>query len=110
MRARALLAHACLKAAPHRGLSLVSADGASPSQSAPFRRFRQFFYFAAGGSASLGTLIAGARVVAGLNGVPGTQPLSETVPNTAINAGVVAVSLGLYLWEEGRGQATMKTM
>ena len=83
---------------------------APPRQSAPFRRFRQFFYFAAGASASLGTLIAGSRVLAALNGVTGTQPLSETLPNTLINSGVVAASLGLYFWEEGRGQDTMKAM
>ena len=69
MRARALLAHACLKAAPHRGLSLVSADGASPSQSAPFRRFRQFFYFAAGAYFGAVYLVRGFGVVAATHAV-----------------------------------------
>lgn len=35
-------------------------------QASPFRRFRQFFYLAAAGSASIGTFIAGTRVIAGL--------------------------------------------
>lgn len=36
------------------------------------------------------------------------QPLEETVPNTAINVAVVAVSIAVFLWEENRGQVNFR--
>jgi len=79
-------------------------------QASPFRRFRQFFYIAAAGSASIGTFIAGTRVIAGMQGISGVQPLAETVPNTAINAGVVVVSGALWYFDEKRGQEALSTL
>merc|ERR1719478_137493 len=79
-------------------------------QASPFRRFRQFFYLAAAGSASIGTLIAGTRVLAGMQGVAGVQPLSETVPNTAINGGVVLVSAALWYFDEKRGKEALEAL
>ena len=79
-------------------------------QASPFRRFRQFFYSAAAGSASIGTFIAGTRVIAGLKGISGVQPLEETIPNTAINAGVVVVAGALWYFDEKRGQESLSEL
>lgn len=79
-------------------------------QASPFRRFRQFFYAAAAGSASIGTFIAGTRVIAGLQGISGVQPLDETIPNTAINAGVVVVAGALWYFDEKRGQESLSEL
>ena len=79
-------------------------------QASPFRRFRQFFYLAAAGSASIGTFIAGTRVLAGMQGIPGVQPLEETIPNTAINAGVVVASAALWYFDEKRGQEALSEL
>lgn len=38
------------------------------------------------------------------------QPLSETLPNVAIDLGVVAVSAGLWIWEDGRGKASLEAL
>ena len=76
-------------------------------QAQPFRRLRQFLYIAAGGSAGIGSFVSVSRVVAALTGVQGVQPLSETVPNTAINLGVIAASEGLWIWEEKRGKGLL---
>ncbi len=76
-------------------------------QAQPFRRFRQFLYIAAGGSAGIGSFVSGSRIIAALTGVQGVQPLSETLPNTAINLGVVAVSTALWIWEDRRGQGLL---
>ena len=76
-------------------------------QAQPFRRLRQFLYIAAGGSAGIGSFVSGSRVIAALTGVQGVQPLSETVPNTAINLGVVAVSVALWIWEDKRGKGLL---
>jgi len=79
-------------------------------QASPFRRFRQFFYLSAAGSASIGTFIAGTRVIAGMQGISGVQPLEETIPNTAINAGVVIASAALWYFDEQRGQAALSEL
>jgi hypothetical protein len=79
-------------------------------QASPFRRFRQFFYLAAAGSASIGTFIAGTRVIAGMQGISGVQPLEETIPNTAINAGVVVASAALWYFDEKRGQEALSEL
>lgn len=79
-------------------------------QSNPFRKFRQTIYLACAGSASIGAFIAASRVVASLTGVDGVQPLSETVPNVAIDLGVVAAGVGLWFWEDGRGKASLEAL
>lgn len=38
------------------------------------------------------------------------QPLSETVPNVAIDLGVVAAGVGLWVWEDGRGKASLEAL
>jgi len=44
------------------------------------------------------------------SGVDGVQPLSETVPNVAIDLGVVAAGVGLWFWEDGRGKASLEAL
>lgn len=46
---------------------------------APFRKVRMFVLAGSAASAGVGAFIAGARVLAGLAGVSGVQPLAETV-------------------------------
>mmetsp|Transcript_39312 Transcript_39312/g.98406 ORF Transcript_39312/g.98406 Transcript_39312/m.98406 type:complete len:359 (+) Transcript_39312:96-1172(+) len=96
--------------AKEKGISGDLRNKLLEEQSNPFRKFRQFFYLAAAGSASIGGFIAASRVVAALTGVPGVQPLEETVPNVAIDFGVVAAGVGLWIWEDKRGQANMEVL
>lgn len=46
---------------------------------APFRKARMFLFAGSAVSAGVGAFIAALRVIAALAGVPGTQPLNETV-------------------------------
>ncbi|KAA8496780.1 Protein LOW PSII ACCUMULATION 1, chloroplastic [Porphyridium purpureum] len=71
---------------------------------APFRKVRLFLYYASAASASVGGFISGARVIAGLSGVSGAQPLSETVPNTLIDLGVIAIAVLLIRLDNKAGK------
>ncbi|MEM9156101.1 MAG: DUF3493 domain-containing protein [Cyanobacteria bacterium P01_F01_bin.33] len=64
---------------------------------APYRKIRQFVYLAAALSGGLGGVIFFFRVIAG-------QDLAQTVPNLAIQLGVVAGALALSRWENGLQQ------
>lgn len=46
---------------------------------APFRKARMFVYAGSAASAGVGAFISTLRVIAALTGVPGVQPLNETV-------------------------------
>jgi hypothetical protein len=56
---------------------------------APFRKFRQFFYAAFALSGGIGGLVFFAKLLAG-------RELETTIPNLALQAGVVALMVFLY--------------
>jgi hypothetical protein len=60
---------------------------------APYRVLRRFFYGAMGASAFLGGLVFLAKVAAG-------RDLDSTLPNLALQSGVVALAILLYRWDK----------
>lgn len=61
---------------------------------APYRGLRKFFYIAFGASGFVGGMVFLAKLAAG-----GSQ-LSETLPNFALQIGVVALMVFLFRWEQ----------
>jgi Low psii accumulation1 / Rep27 len=60
---------------------------------APYRSLRQFVYVACGISGALGGFVFLTRLLAG-------RDLTETVPNLALQIGIVALMIGLFRWEQ----------
>ncbi len=60
----------------------------------PYRSFRRFFYASFAGSAALGGVVFLAKLAAG-------RDLETTIPNLAIQAGVVAVMVWLLKIDAG---------
>mmetsp|Transcript_5607 Transcript_5607/g.16701 ORF Transcript_5607/g.16701 Transcript_5607/m.16701 type:complete len:285 (+) Transcript_5607:100-954(+) len=75
---------------------------------APFRKVRMTIYGASAASAAVGGFIAGSRIIAALTGVSGVQPLSETVPNVAIDLGVIVGAVLLYRQETKAGERRLE--
>lgn len=59
---------------------------------APYRGFRKFFYLVFAASGFLGALTFLARISAGSN-------LSKDIPNLALQVGVTALMIALFIWE-----------
>lgn len=77
---------------------------------APFRKARMFVYAGSAASAGVGAFIAGLRVIAALAGVSGVQPLAETIPNIAIDLGVVGACALLLRFEKKAGEKRLERM
>eukprot|EP00168_Porphyra_purpurea_P007380 TRINITY_DN1926_c0_g1_i1.p2 TRINITY_DN1926_c0_g1~~TRINITY_DN1926_c0_g1_i1.p2 ORF type:complete len:299 (+),score=102.67 TRINITY_DN1926_c0_g1_i1:511-1407(+) len=77
---------------------------------APFRKARMFVFGASAASAGVGSLVAASRVVAAAVGVRGVQPLDETLPNLAINAGVLLTCAFLLRQEVRTGERRMSRL
>jgi len=60
---------------------------------APYRGLRQFIYLAFGTSGLIGAFIFLAQFLAG-------QDWQQTLPNLALQVGIVALMVGLYTWEQ----------
>lgn len=58
----------------------------------PYRGLRMFIYFAAASSAGIGAFVFFFRVLAG-------RDLGTTLPNLALQVGVLAAMVGLIKWE-----------
>jgi hypothetical protein len=67
---------------------------------APYRSLRRFFYLAFAGSGFIGGVVFLARLAAG-------RELETTIPNLAIQIGVVALMVTLYRWDKQK--STEKT-
>jgi hypothetical protein len=63
----------------------------------PYRVLRRFFYLAFAGSGFIGGVVFLARLAAG-------RELETTIPNLALQIGVVALMVTLYRWEGQREQ------
>ncbi len=59
---------------------------------APYKGFRKFFYLVFAASGFLGALTFLARISAGSN-------LSKDIPNLALQVGVTALMIALFIWE-----------
>jgi Low psii accumulation1 / Rep27 len=58
----------------------------------PYRTLRRFFYLAFAGSGFIGGVVFLARLAAG-------RELETTVPNLALQVGVVVLMITLYRWD-----------
>jgi hypothetical protein len=59
----------------------------------PYRSLRRFFYLAFAGSGFIGGVVFLARLAAG-------RELETTIPNLAIQVGVVVLMIALYRWDK----------
>ena len=67
----------------------------------PYRALRRFFYLAFAGSGFIGGVVFLARLAAG-------RELETTIPNLALQMGVVALMVTLYRWEGQKEQQESK--
>ncbi|KAJ8901980.1 hypothetical protein NDN08_004181 [Rhodosorus marinus] len=77
---------------------------------APFRKVRMAIYAASGVSATIGGFVSGSRILASMSGISGVQPLGETIPNLAIDLGVVAGAVFLYQREVKAGERRLERL
>jgi Low psii accumulation1 / Rep27 len=61
----------------------------------PFRSLRRFFYLAFAASGLMGGVVFLAKLAAG-------KDLDTTIPNLALQAGVVALMVTLYRWDHNK--------
>ncbi len=61
---------------------------------APYRGLRKFFYIAFGASGFVGAMVFLAKLAAG------GSKISDTLPNLALQIGVVALTIFLFRWEQ----------
>lgn len=73
-------------------------------------KVRQFVYLGSAASAAVGGFISALRVIAGLSGVRGTQPLSETVVNVGVDVAAVAIFAFLWTREQQAGTERLERM
>jgi hypothetical protein len=59
----------------------------------PYRSLRRFFYLAFAGSGFIGGVVFLAKLAAG-------RELAATIPNLALQIGVVALMVTLYRWDK----------
>lgn len=62
---------------------------------APYRGLRQFIYIACGASGFIGGLVFFSQLLAG-------RDINSTLPNLALQVGVVALMVFLWRWEQRR--------
>lgn len=83
---------------PNRGKNKLSQEKYARLKAeaeAPYRGLRKFFYIAFGASGFVGAMVFLAKLAAG-----GGSQLSETLPNFALQIGVVALMVFLFRWEQ----------
>ncbi|NER36881.1 MAG: DUF3493 domain-containing protein [Oscillatoria sp. SIO1A7] len=68
---------------------------------APYKGLRQFVYLACGASGAIGAFIFLTQLLAG-------QQVSSTLPNLALQIGVVALMVGLFRWENRKSKKNNK--
>jgi hypothetical protein len=69
----------------------------------PYRSLRRFFYLALGGSGFIGGIVFLAKAAAG-------KELETTLPNLALQVGVVVLMGTLYRWESKKAAAAAEKM
>lgn len=77
---------------------------------APFRKARMFVYFGSAASAGVGAFISTLRVIAAVSGISGVQPLNETIPNVAVDLGVIGLCAFLLRREAKAGEKRLERM
>ena len=78
---------------PPEGMSQERYDKLVAESQAPFKGLRKFFYIAAGASGAIGGFVFFTKILAG-------RDVAESLPNLALQIGVVAIAVFLFRWED----------
>ena len=76
-----------------QGMSQARYDKLVAESQAPFKGLRKFAYAAFGASGAVGGFVFLTKILAG-------RDLAQSVPNLALQIGVVALMVFLYRWED----------
>ena len=76
-----------------KGMSQARYDKLVAESQAPYKGLRKFAYAAFGASGAVGGFVFLAKILAG-------RDLAQSVPNLALQLGVVALMVFLYRWED----------
>ena len=78
---------------PPEGMSQERYDKLVAESQAPFKGLRKFFYASAGASGAIGGFVFLTKILAG-------RDVAESLPNLALQVGVVAIAVFLFRWED----------
>ena len=78
---------------PPKGMSQERYDRLVAESQAPYKGLRKFIYAAFGASGAVGGFIFFTKILAG-------REVAETLPNLALQIGVVALMVFLFRWED----------
>ncbi len=79
--------------APPKGMSQERYDRLVAESKAPYKGLRKFIYASCGASGAVGGFIFFTKILAG-------REVAETLPNLALQIGVVALMVFLFRWED----------
>ena len=80
-------------ARPPKGMSQARYDKLVAEAQAPYKGLRKFIYVSAGASGAIGGFVFLTKILAG-------RDLAESLPNLALQIGVVAIAVFLFRWED----------
>ncbi len=78
---------------PPAGMSQEKFDRLVAESQAPYKGLRKFIYASFGASGAIGGFVFFTKILAG-------RDLSQSVPNLALQLGVVALMVFLFRWED----------
>ena len=78
---------------PPKGMSQERYDKLVAESQAPFKGLRKFLYVSAGASGAIGGFVFFTKILAG-------RDIAESLPNLALQVGVVAIAVFLFRWED----------
>lgn len=80
-------------AKPPKGMSQERYDRLVAESKAPYKGFRKVIYASAGASGAIGGFVFLTKILAG-------RDVAESLPNLALQTGVVAIAVFLFRWED----------
>ena len=80
-------------AKPPKGMSQERYDQLLAESKAPYKGFRKVIYASAGASGAIGGFVFLTKILAG-------RDVVESLPNLALQIGVVAIAVFLFRWED----------
>lgn len=78
---------------PPKGMSQERYDRLVAESQAPYKGLRKFIYASCGASGAIGGFVFFTKILAG-------REVAETLPNLALQIGVVALMVFLFRWED----------
>ena len=81
------------RATPPSGMSQERYNRLVAEAQTPFKGLRKFIYIAFGASGAVGGFVFFTKILAG-------RDVAESLPNLALQAGVVALMIFLFRWED----------